>query len=57
MGHLEAVTVTQDFVMAARALAQPLAVDAGAARASEGTIPRDVTGDAIRPIHQCQVHR
>ena len=53
MGPVEAVTVTRDFVMVARVLAQPLAVDARAARAAERTIPRDVTGDAIRHIHQC----
>ena len=42
-----AVTVLQDFVMVARALAQPL-VDARAARAAEDTSRENVTSDAIR---------
>ena len=53
MGPVKAVTVTQDFVMVARVLAQPIAVNARAARAAKENIPRDMTGDAIRPIHEC----
>ena len=52
---MEAVTVTQDFIMVAEALARPLSIDASAARAAEGTIPRDVAGDAIRLTQQCRV--
>ena len=41
---VEDVTVTQDFVMVAQALAQPLAVDARAARAAERNPPTQRTG-------------